>query len=149
MLEWPILRQFSSPCSIVRYLDSFQVPARYARYARVFKSLLDMLDSFLATPPTTRTDVLFYRIWWLSPPHWTMLEWPILRQFSSPCSIVRYLDSFQVPPRYARQFSSPCSICSTVFARYARQFLKTPPTTRTDVLIAYDDFPRHIGQYYT
>ena len=94
------MRQFWSPCSIVRYLDSFSI------CSTVFR------------PCPHHSHWCCYRIWWLSPPHWTMLEWPILRQFSSPCSIVRYLDSFQVPARYARyarQFSSPCSICSTVF----------------------------------
>ena len=86
MLEWSILRQFSNPCSIVRYLNSFSI------CSTVFR------------PCPHHSHWCCYRIWWLSPPHWTMLEWPILRQFSSPCSIVRYLDSFQVPARYARQF---------------------------------------------
>ena len=143
MLEWPILRQFSSPCSIVRYLNSFQVPARYARYARQFSSpcsIVRYLDSFQVPARYAQYARQFLG-----------LEWPILRQFSSPCSIVRYLDSFQVPARYARQFSSPYSIVRyldsfQVPARYARQFLGHAPTTRTDVVIAYDEFPRHIGQ---
>ena len=92
MLEWPILRQFSSPCLIVQYLDSFSICSI-------------CLTVFRPRPHHSHWHC--YRIWWLSPPHWTMFEWPILRQFSSPCSIVQYLDSFLI--------CSICSICSTVF----------------------------------
>ena len=122
LLEWPDIATVWSPCSIVRYLDSFSI------------CLICLICSTVFRPCPHHLHWCCYRIWWLSPPHWTTLEWLILRQFSSPCSIVRYLDSFQVPARYARyarQFSSPCSIVRYLdsfqvparYARYARQFL--------------------------
>ena len=99
-------RQFSSPCSIVRYLDSFQVPARYAQQFSSPCSICSIYSTVFRPRVTDIVTVLK-----------SLLDSLIPRQFSSPCSIcsicstvfkslLDMLDSFQ---------SSPCSICSTVF----------------------------------
>ena len=142
LLDSSIPRQFSSPCSICSICSICST---------VFKSLLDMLDSFLPRPHHSHWRSFLSHMMTFPRHIGQLLEWPILRQFSSPCSIVRYLDSFQVPPRYARQFQVPPRYARQFSspARYARQFLldmldsfwKRPPPLALTFLSHMMTFP--------